>query len=55
MPRDNPTVGSAGDWLRHAESDFSLAHVTRHSDEILIETLCFHAVRSKKTRPMLEA
>ena len=43
MPRENPTVGSAGDWLRHAESDLSLAHVTRHSEEILIETLCFHA------------
>ena len=30
MPRDNPTIGSADDWLRHAESDLSLAHIERH-------------------------
>ena len=43
MPRDNLTIGSADDWLRHAESDLSLAQIKRNGDEILIETLCFHA------------
>ncbi len=43
MPPDVPCSGSPEDWLRHAQSDLSLTQKLQPSEEILTETLCFHA------------
>ena len=38
----NNYIGSAEDWLRHANSDLSLARVLP-PPSVLLESLCFHA------------
>jgi HEPN domain-containing protein len=43
MPLNKPLAGSAEDWLLHARSDLSLAKIKRSNNEILAETLCYHA------------
>lgn len=42
MPPDQPTPGSAIDWLRRARSDLALACAPRLPD-VLYNDLCFHA------------
>lgn len=37
-----PEPGSPADWIRFAKSDLALA-ITPASDNVLLETLCFHA------------
>lgn len=43
MSPDDIRRGSPGDWLRHARSDLHLARTGRENDDVLPETLCFHA------------
>ena len=44
-PSDVPK-GSPADWLRHARSDLALAKSPPVGEEVLLETLCFHAQQS---------
>jgi len=41
-PRDTGK-GSPADWLRHARSDLRLAQARQAGEEVLYESLCFHA------------
>ena len=43
MPHDAPRRGSPADWLRHAQSDLSLAEMGVGNGNVLPATLCFHA------------
>ena len=46
MPPTEVPRGSPADWLRHARSDLVLAKSRRADEDILLETLCFHAQQS---------
>ncbi len=46
MPPDPIAAGSAEDWLRHAKSDLALASKVSPGDDVLAETLCFHAQKA---------
>jgi len=43
MPPPDAPRGSPADWLRHARSDLVLARSSPTDEEVLLETLCFHA------------
>jgi HEPN domain-containing protein len=43
MPPTDVPRGSPADWLRHARSDLVLARSSRADEDVLPETLCFHA------------
>lgn len=45
MPPDTPAPGSPEDWLRHAESDLTLARLGRQPG-VFLENLTFHAQQS---------
>lgn len=38
-----PESGSPADWLRYARSDLALARGKQRDDDVLPESLCFHA------------
>ncbi len=42
MPPEKDYIGSPEDWLRHANSDLSLAGISP-PPSVLLENLCFHA------------
>jgi HEPN domain-containing protein len=42
MRHNNPSAGSAAEWLRYAHSDLEIARVTL-SPDMMLESLCFHA------------
>jgi HEPN domain-containing protein len=46
MPPTDVPKGSPADWLRHARSDLAVARSAHADQDLLLETLCFHAHQS---------
>ena len=43
MPHSRRELGSPQEWLRHAQSDLTLARLASHQGDVLPEQVCFHA------------